>query len=132
VVFLRNLLRVYSWIFETILCAMALAVAGAVVVSGAQTIDIGWLPWMRERLMLIMLLLGIAGLLAVALAIAGRLRILLFVFSLYTCYLIVSGLFLNQGYRFHGPEDARNAVFAAVGSALAVVGAWPTSTARRR
>jgi hypothetical protein len=132
VAFLRNLLRVYSWMFETILCLMALAVAGAVVVSGAQTIDIGWLPWMHERLMLIMLLVGIAGLLAVGLAIAGRLRILLFLFSLYTCYLIVSGLFLNQAYSFHGPDDARNGVFLAVGSALAVVGAWPTSTARRR
>jgi hypothetical protein len=123
---------VYSWIFETTLCALALAVAGAVVVSGAQTVDIGWLPWMRERLMLIMLFLGIAGLLAVCLSIAGRWRILLFLFSIYTCYLIVSGMFLNQGYSFHGPDDARNAVFVAVGSALAVVGAWPSSTARRR
>ena len=31
-VFLRNVLRFFSWIFETILCVLALAVAGAVVV----------------------------------------------------------------------------------------------------
>jgi hypothetical protein len=123
---------VYSWIFETAFCVLALAVAGAVVVTGAQTLDIGWLPWMRERLMLIMLLLGLVGLLAVVLSIAGRWRILLFLFSIYTCYLIVSGMFLNQGYSFHGPDDARNAVLIALGSALAVVGAWPTPTARRR
>jgi uncharacterized membrane protein len=130
--FLRHVLRVYSWIYETILSAMAIAVAGAVVVSGDQTVDIGWLPWTRGRLLAIMLILGIVGLLSVFLSMTGKLRVLLFLFSIYACYLLVSGLFLNQGYSFHGPDEARNAVLAAVGAALAVVGAWPASIGKRR
>jgi hypothetical protein len=131
VVFLRNVLRVYSWIYETILCFLAIAVAAAVVISGDQNLHIGWLPWRQDRLMAAMLLIGIGGILSVLLAITGKVRILLFLFSLYALYLLVSGLFLNMGYSFTGPVEARNALLVTAGAALAVIGAWPAAINKR-
>jgi hypothetical protein len=132
VVFLRNLLRAFSYIYETVFCLLAIAVAGAVIVSGTEGLRIGWLPWTDKRLMVAMLIIAVVGLLCVFLAMAGKLRILLFFFSLYVLYLLVSGMFMNMSFSFSGPAEARNGVLVAAGAALAVTGAWPMKVRNRR
>lgn len=129
--FLWNVVRVYSWIYGTIFCLLAIAVAVAVLLSGDQSLRIGWLPWTHEHLLAAMLVLAIVGLVSVGFAVTGRFRILLFLFSLYALYLLVSGLFVNLGYSFTGPEEARNALIVTAGAALAFIGAWPLVKSRR-
>jgi hypothetical protein len=127
---LWNVLKVYSWIFQAILCLMAIAVAVAAIVTGSGNLNIPWVIFHAPQ-NLFLLGIGLVGLLCVFLAIKGSWRILLFLFSIHTLYMLVKGLFMS-GYSFAGPDDFRNAVILAVAAFFAVVGAWPIGNKSRR
>ena len=120
---LRGFLRVYSWIFEAVLClgAIAFALAGFVTGGGIQ---LGWLPWTGQALLLWTLALGVLGLICVFFAVIGKLRVLLFLFSLGVVVLLVKGLFFGT-YAFAGPDPARQAAYLAAAAMVALIGAWP-------
>ncbi len=124
------MLKVYSWIFQAILCLMAIAVAVAAIVTGSGNLNIPWVIFHAPQ-NLFLLGIGLVGLLCVFLAIKGSWRILLFLFSIHTLYMLVKGLFMS-GYSFAGPDDFRNAVILAVAAFFAVVGAWPIGNKSRR
>ncbi len=126
--FLRGVLRVYSWIFEAILCLMAIAFGLVGFVTGGG-IQLGWLPWSGNAVLAWTAGLGILGLFCVLLAIAGRLRILQFLFSLTVVVLLVRGLFMGS-YVFAGPAQAKNAAYLVAAAFVAFIGAWPDG--RRR
>jgi hypothetical protein len=129
--FLIGVLRVYSWVFEALLCLAAIAFGIAGFVTGGG-IALGWLPWSGNALLAWTAAIGILGLLFVLLAVRGRLRILLFLFSLAVAVLLVKGLFLGP-YAFGGPGQAEKAVYLAAAAVVAFVGAWPAggATAKR-
>jgi hypothetical protein len=133
VAFLRGFLRVYSWIFETILSLMALAMGVVATAIGTKDVQLGWLPWTGKTLLAWLVALGLLGLFCVAFAITGRLRIMLFLFSLVAFILLAKGFFQGT-YSFAGPEQGKNALILVVGAFLAVIGAWPggRATARRK
>ena len=116
---LLNVLRVYSWIFLTILALISI---GVNVVSGSESLK---LPWSTPHLTYWMIGLAVLGLFLVVLAMMERLRFLLFLLSIYVVYLLVTGFFLNPGYVFTGPADARNTAILVLGAILAMMGAWP-------
>lgn len=130
-VFLWYLLRTYSWILQAVLCAAAILVACASYVTGSQALSIGWIPIPADRQAITLLGLGLLGLLCVLLAVAGRLRILLFLFSIHTLYMLVKGFFLSPGYSFPGPDEFRYAVILTIGAFFALIGAWPIGGRRR-
>ncbi len=129
---IRGVLRVYSWIFEAVLCAMAIALASVTVLSGDLNLKLGWLPWDSKSSTSWLFGFGILGLFLILLAIAGRLRILFFLFALAVVVLLVKGFFYGLGYSFENASQAQNAL-ALIGAALvALFGAWPESNKARR
>ncbi|WP_180540178.1 hypothetical protein [Nevskia soli] len=127
---LWGFLRVYSYIFETILCVMGLLVCGFGLALKLP-LHLGWLPWSSEHLLAWVLSLSLLGLIAVALATLGRSRALLVLFSAAVVYLLLRGLFLNTQYRFSGPADARNSLWLVLGAVAAFIGSWPLFVRRR-
>jgi hypothetical protein len=129
VAFLRGFLRVYSWIFETIISLIAIAAAVAEI-AFAGDVHLGWLPWEGNTLLAWLIVGGLLGLLFVILAIRGKMRVLLFLFSIGVFVLLVKGLFMGP-YAFDGPGPAQRAALLVAGALLAIVGAWPMAEKRR-
>lgn len=127
--FLWRVLRVYSWIFQAVLCAIGILVACASFATGTN-LYIGWLPIAAGHQSITLLGLGVLGLICVFLALVGKLRILFFLFSIHTLYMLVKGFFLSPGYSFGGPKGFQYAILLTVGAFLAVIGAWPVSPRR--
>lgn len=129
--FLRGLLRVYSWIFEAFLCLLAIGVAiVSLTVGSPDPVHVDWLPWSAGTLPCWLIGLGILGLFFILLAMIGRLRILLFLFSAAIFALLAKGFFFTTN-SFEGPDGGRNAVLLVAGAFLAIVGAWPSASKAR-
>ncbi len=124
--FLWNVLRVYSWIFQTALCAMAIALCAATMVTGSHGLDVAWIPMPVDQQFTWLLGLGLFGLICVLLAVSGKLRILLFLFAIYSAYMLIKGLFMS-GYSFAGPTEGRNAAILVAAAVLAAIGSFPVS-----
>ena len=122
---LRNVLRVYSYIFEAALCLIAIAVSGVTLLSGNEELVLGWLPWTGAKLPVWLMLLGLIGLLTLILAIFKKRRGLFFLFTIFVFVLLVRG-FVFSPYTFSGAGDLRQAMLLLAGALLAIVGAWPT------
>jgi hypothetical protein len=128
---LRGLLRVYSWMFEALVCLLGIGVAiVSLTVGSPDPVKVDWLPWSGGVLPAWLIGLGILGLLFVFLALIGRLRILLFLFAAAVFALFAKGLFFST-YTFEGPTEGRNAALVVLGAFVALVGAWPTASRGR-
>ena len=123
-------LRVYSYIFETILCVMGLLLCGFGLAVKVP-LHVAWLPWSSEHLLAWVLSLSLVGLIAVALAAKGNSRAVLVLFSAAVTYILLRGLFLNTQYQFSGPTDARNSLWLVLGAVVAFIGSWPLFLRRR-
>lgn len=129
--FLRGLLRVYSWIFEGLLCLLGIGVSiVSLTVGSSDPVQMDWLPWSGAALPAWLIGLGILGLILVFLAFVGRLRILLFLFAIAVFALLAKGLFFGT-HTFEDATGARNALLVVLGAFLALIGAWPTSPKAR-
>src|SRR6202011_4485373 len=111
---LRTVLRIYSYLFEAILCLTAIAVSAVALLSPSEDLELGWLPWTGMKLDYWLLGLGVAGLLCVLLAAAGKLRFLLFLFSAIVVGLLIRGFFLSP-YAFQGPAGFKRALCVTAG-----------------
>ncbi len=129
---LREVLRIYSYTFETVLCAGGLAVSVFVLRSRNVSLSLSWLPWTGPEQLRWILGLSMAGLVAVALAVSGITRWLLVLFSAAAVSILAKGLFLNTQYAFSGGGDVRNAVLVILGAVLAFLGAWFAPKRRAR
>lgn len=125
---LWGVLRIFSYIFETVLCAMGFLLCAFSAVSRHVHIHLGWLPFDANRQVAWILGLSIAGLISVILAIRGA-WIFLASFSAAVFYILLRGFFLNTQYVFSGHAGFRNALLLTLGSLLAFLGAL--SFARR-
>ena len=130
--FLWNVLRVYSWIFQAVLSLMAIAVAIAAYVTGSGDLMIPWVVFPGPNQAPWLIGIGLVGLLCVLLAATGKLRILLFLFAIHTLYMLVKGIFLSPTYSFSGPNEFRNAIILTVAAFFAVIGAWPVAPGKKR
>lgn len=129
---LRSVLRVYSWIFEALLCLLGIGVAiVSLTAAGPDPVKIDWLPWSEHTLPCWLVGLGILGLFFVLLAALGRLRILLFLFAAGVFALIFKGLFMST-HGFSGPAEFRLSIYIVLGALVAIIGAWPTPSSRAR
>ena len=129
--FLRGLLRVYSWIFEALLCLLGIGVSiVSLTVGRSDPVQVDWLPWSPGALPAWLIGLGILGLVFVFMAMIGRLRILLFLFAAAVFALLAKGFFFTT-HSFEGPAEGRNSVLLVAGALLAFIGAWPSASKAR-
>ena len=129
--FLRGLLRVYSWIFEALLCLLGIGVSiVSLTVGSPDPVSIDWLPWSASALPAWLIGLGILGLIFIFLAMIGSLRILLFLFAAAVFALLAKGFFFTT-HSFSGPDAARNSLLLVLGAFVAFIGAWPSGSKAR-
>jgi hypothetical protein len=129
--FLRGLLRVYSWIFEALLCLLGIGVSiVSLTVGSPDPVSIDWLPWSATALPAWLIGLGILGLIFIFLAMIGSLRILLFLFAATVFVLLAKGFFFTT-HSFSGPDAARNSLLLVLGAFVAFIGAWPSNSKAR-
>ncbi len=126
---LRLILRIYSYLVNTGAAAAALAMSALILMTPNHTIRIGWLPWTGEELGSRLAALGVAGIAVVLLALAGRLRWLLVLFSLVVLVLVAKGLFWSR-WQFSNMQDFKQAIWITVGLLVSVIGAIPAKRNR--
>lgn len=116
------LLRVFCYLFHTILSLALLGVGVVAVHSNIDDMKLETLPWQGTQLNHMLILLGVIGLLSVILAITGKLRFLLPLWSIYVLGMLVRGVFFSATVTFSGSEDFHNWLWLIAGAALAVIG----------
>ena len=130
-VFLRWVLRVYSWIFVTLLCLLGIGVSiVSLTVGASDPVKFEWLPWSEAVLPGWLIGLGLLGLICVLLAVMGRLRFLLFLFAAAAFGLLAKGLFFSTN-SFEGPDEGRTALYIVLAAFVAFIGAWPSAPKTR-
>jgi hypothetical protein len=116
------LLRVFCYLFHTILSLALLALGLVAVTSHVSDMKLETLPWQGTQLNNLLIGLGILGLLSVLLAITGAFRLLLALWSVYVLGLLVRGVFFTSTVTFSGREDFHNWLLLVAGAILALIG----------
>jgi hypothetical protein len=118
----KALLRFFSYLFHGILALFLIAVSGLTLASGTENLHLGMLPWTGSSLTLVVFFGALCGLIALVLAMRGKLRALFFVWSLGVTVLMVRG-YIFSGYHF-AVGEAKTACYLMIGSLFALAGAW--------
>jgi hypothetical protein len=119
---IKALLSFLSYVFHGLLCLILIAMSGLAMAAGAQTLQLGMLPWTGSTLIYALFFGALLGLLTVILAIKGWMRPLFFVWSLVVTVLLVKG-YIFSGYHFI-PGEFRRAMYLIGGSVIALFGSW--------
>ena len=119
---IKALLSFLSYVFHGLLCLILLAMSGLAIAAGAQTLQLGMLPWTGPTLLYTLFFGALLGLVTVILAIKGTWRPLFFVWSLVVTLLLLKGYIFSR-YHF-SPGEFRTAMCLIVGSVIALMGAW--------
>jgi hypothetical protein len=125
------LLRVFCYLFHTLISVALLALGVVGVAADAQHMKVQMLPWQGTELTHWLIGLGIVGLLSVFLAVTGKLRFLLPLWSVYVLWLLVKGVFLTPSVSFDGPSDFHNWLWLIGGAVLALIGSFTLLGQRR-
>ena len=119
---IKALLSFLSYVFHGLLCLILLAMSGLAMAAGAQTLQLGMLPWTGPTLLYTLFFGALLGLVTVILAIKGTWRPLFFVWSLVVTLLLLKGYIFSH-YHF-SPGEFRTAMCLIAGSVIALMGAW--------
>ena len=119
---IKALLSFLSFVFHGLLCLILFALSGVAILVGAQTLQLGMLPWTGSTLLYALFFGSLFGLVTVLLAIKGTWRPLFFVWSLAVAILLLKG-YVFSGYHF-SPGEVRTAAYLILGSLIALLGAW--------
>jgi hypothetical protein len=125
------LLRVFCYIFHTILSLALLALGGVAVFSGAEHMKLETLPWQGAELNRLLIILGLAGLASVILALMDWFRLLLPLWSIYVLAMLVKGVFLSPAVSFDGRADFDSWLWLIGGAVLAMIGSFSVLGRRR-
>jgi hypothetical protein len=119
---LKAVISWLSYLFHFLLALLLLGIAALALLSGSRNLHLAMLPWGGSTLDYVLLAGSLFGLLSIALAIMGRLRILFLLWSLAVAVLLTKG-YIFSGYRF-GAGEWRHAVYLIAAAWVAVAGAW--------
>ena len=119
---IKALLSFLSYVYHGLLCLIMLAMSGLAMAAGAQTLQLGMLPWTGATLLYTLFFGSLVGLLTVLLAIRGKFRPLFFIWSLVVLVLLVKG-YIFSSYHF-SPGEFRTATYLIVGALIALIAAW--------
>jgi hypothetical protein len=124
------MLHIYSYLFHLVLSLFVGGIALVGWLTGSTTFDLEMVPWWSGQT-LVKWLLGAAlvGLLALFLAVTGKLRSLFAVWALVVLAALIYGYFLGS-YSYAGMEEFQTVLWFIGAALVAFVGAM--SQARRR
>ena len=125
---IKALLSFLSYVYHGLLSLIALVLSGLAMLAGAQTLQLGMLPWTGTTLLYVLFCGGLVGLIVVILAIKGRMRPLFFGWSLVILALLLKG-YIFSAYHF-GPDEFDTALYLILGSVVGVLGAWAQMSRR--
>jgi hypothetical protein len=111
------LLRVYAYLFHLVL-GLLLAGMGIVALASDTSLTLGMLPWQGPSLTRATLLLGVAGIICVALAVPGLARWLFPLWALFALILMLRGFFLSP-YTFSSAAEFKFAVCITIAAFVA-------------
>lgn len=126
------LLRVFCYLFHTILSLALLALGGVAILSGVNHVKLEMVPWQGVELNHWLVGLGIAGLVSVLFGVTGRLRLLLPLWSIYVLGMLVKGVLLSPRMTFDGPDDFHRWLWMIGGATLALIGSLTLFSDSRR
>ena len=118
----KALLRFFSYLFHFVLGVFLLGIAGLALASGPQVLHLEMLPWTGAALAFILLCGSLLGLLSLALAVSGKMKLPFFFWSLVVVVVLLRGYFFS-GYRF-SPGRVQTGLELLAASWLALAGAW--------
>lgn len=124
------LLRLYSYLFHTILSVFLIGI-GLIAVSAGKELKLGMLPWEGPMLNQWIIVLGVVGLLSVLLAITGLLRFLFPIWALLIAVLMFRGFFLSS-FNFEDASQFKGAIALTIGAVGAFLSSLSLYTLRRR
>jgi hypothetical protein len=116
------LLRVFCYLFHTMISVALLGLGVVGMASGGQQMKLEMLPWQGSELTYWLIGLGVVGLLSVILAVTSKVRFLLPLWSIYVLGMLIKGVFLTSAVSFEGREDFHNWLLLIVGAVLALIG----------
>ncbi len=125
------LLRLFSYVFHTILCLFVLAVA-AISASSHTVPRFGFLPFSDETMIRWLITLAIVGLVSVFLAVTGIFRWVFPIWAAAVLWLMAKGFFLSP-YTFPNADAFHGASWLTFGALGAFFGAlWVLKPRRSR
>jgi hypothetical protein len=118
------ILRVYSAIFELILSGFLFVLGFLSLIMGTSDLKMKMLPWFSgPNLRTWIILLGFVGIICSLLALMGKARFLLVLWSIFVFVTMIYGFFVGP-YVFRGASEAQSAAWLCFGALGAVFGAW--------
>lgn len=124
------LLRVFCYLFHTILSLALLGLGVVAVHSDVTDMKVETLPWQGVELNHWLIGLGLTGLVCVILAVSGKVRFLLSLWSIYALVMLVRGVFFNPAVTFSGSEDFHDWLWLIAGAVVALIGSFTKPAAR--
>ena len=121
---LAFLLRVYSALFHLVLSLFLFGIGVFGLVTGTGSLKMAMLPWFNgPNLRAWLVGLGLVGALSALLALRGKARGLLLIWSAFALVVVVYGFFVAP-YAFRSRGDAANAGWLCLAAVIALAGAW--------
>ncbi len=118
-------LRVFCYLFQTALSVTLIVLGGLAFLAGANNMKLQSIPWWQGTALNYWLMgLGLLGLLSVFLAMTGKFRALLALWSICVLGLLIRDVFLSQSLTFSGRDDFHNWLMLTAGAAIAVIGSF--------
>ncbi len=121
--FVGVVLRLFSYLYHLAFALLLLGLSTVAFATGKHTLRLDMTPWSGKTLSWWLLGTSVAGLIALLLALRGKLRLLFPLYALFFSVMMIRGYFI-QGYRFGGRDGLRFAMYLSLGGILALCGAW--------
>ena len=118
----RDVMRIFSYVYHGILALFLLAVSAMALAGGSYSLNFEMLPWEGRALVYWLFFGALFGLISVYLAIKRKAPLVFFVWSLAVLLLMMKGYFLS-GYYFE-PGEFTTTAWLMLGAVLAMAGAW--------
>lgn len=119
----KTIMRIFSYLYHLILGLFLLAVGAIAMFSSNLTLKLDMLPWEDPGLTYLIFFGSLAGLLSLALALRGALRLPFRIWTVVVFALMIYGFFMTQ-YGFTGNDHFRNILLLTLGALIAVIGSW--------
>jgi hypothetical protein len=123
-------LRFFSYLYHLAFSLFLLGLSIVAYTTGMHTLRLEMTPWSGETLSRWLMGLALFGLVAILLALRGKLKALFLLYAAFVAVMLIRGYFL-QTYRFRGAEELRFASYLSAGALLALAGAWSAFRKRR-
>jgi len=125
---LKTIMRIFSYLYHLVLGLVLLAIGAIALFSSDETLQMPVLPWRDPALTYWLFFGSLAGLISLALAATGKIRLLFRLWTVAVFGLMVYGFFLSS---YHLGRTATNALLLTLGALIAMIGSW-TRIKRRR